>query len=125
MSRDRAIFEPLSEHVIVDTELLTILRLSAAGSIGLVIENLHCIVCHIDRIHDARHSNPLTVTKVGVREVSLIGGVSTRQYAISAEHDRESAVEHEFYEEINAADGEVIEIVDERGVPVRLFEVDE
>jgi hypothetical protein len=78
-----------------------------------------------DKIELDCKEEPLTVTKVGVREISLIRDDSTRQYAIAAEHDRENAIKHEFYEEINAADGEVIEIVDERGVPVRVFEVDQ
>jgi hypothetical protein len=77
-----------------------------------------------DRIELNCKATPLTVTKVGVRVISLVGGDATRQYAIAAEHDRADAIEHEFYESINVADGTVIEILDERGVPVRVFEVD-
>jgi len=76
-----------------------------------------------DQIELDSHTNPLTVTFVGVRDISLPNGDTARQYAIEAEHDRADARTHEIYESINLADGSVIELVDGRGVPVRVFEV--
>ena len=76
-----------------------------------------------DRIVLDSHATPLTVQFVGVRTKSTLQG-TTQQYAIEAEHDRANAVTHDLYEQYNLADGSVIQIVDGRGRPVRVFEGD-
>lgn len=75
-----------------------------------------------DQISLEGHQTPLTVEFVGVREREIIDGTTT-QYASEASHDRENARTYELYEQINLADGSVIQIVDEGGRPVRVYEV--
>jgi hypothetical protein len=77
-----------------------------------------------DKIELDDHATPLTVQFVGVKERSTVDGTTT-QYALKAEHDRADARTYELYEQINLADGSTIQIVDGRGCPVRVFEVDE
>jgi hypothetical protein len=67
------------------------------------------------------HATSLTVTATGVSEQSLLTGETETVHTIAAKHDREDAVEHEIAESINIADGTTMELVDERGCPVRLF----
>jgi len=74
-----------------------------------------------DRLRMEGHQTPLTVLQVGVREVELATGETTRQYAVAATHDRSDAVEHELIEQINLVDGTTLGVVDDRGCPVRVF----
>ena len=75
-----------------------------------------------DQIAVEGHTQPLTVEFVGVRKVETIEGPA-QQHAIGAVHDRENARTHEVYEKINLVDGSIIELVDEHGKPLRVFEV--
>jgi len=75
-----------------------------------------------DQIAVEGHTQPLTVEFVGEREIKTIEG-KVQQHAIGADHDRENARTQEVYEKINIADGSVIELVDERGKPIRVYEV--
>ena len=75
-----------------------------------------------DQIAVEGHTQPLTVEFVGMREVETIEGPA-QQHAIGAVQDRENARTHEVYEKINLADGSIIELVDERGKPLRVYEV--
>lgn len=73
-----------------------------------------------DTITLACRATPLTVEQVGVRDISLATGDSARQYAVAATCDR-SGRTFELIEQINVVDGSTIEIVDDRGSPVRVF----
>jgi len=73
-----------------------------------------------DKLTLACRATPLTVEQVGVRDISLATGDSARQYAVAATCDR-SGRTFELVEQINVVDGSTIEIVDDRGSPVRVF----
>jgi hypothetical protein len=73
-----------------------------------------------DTITLACRATPLTVEQVGVRDISLATGDTARQYAVAATCDR-TGTTFELIEQINIADGSTIEIVDDRGSPVRVF----
>ena len=68
------------------------------------------------------HQTPLTVEFVGVRQREIIDGTTT-QHALEARDDREDARCYGLYEQINLAGGSVIQIVDDTGRPVRVYEV--
>lgn len=75
-----------------------------------------------DQICVEVHPTPLTGKFVGVRQREIIDG-TTKQYALEASHDREDAHGYDLYEQINLADGNGIQILDDGGQPVRVYEV--
>ncbi len=68
------------------------------------------------------HSTPLIIGFVGVRRQDIIDS-TTKQYALKTSHGRADAKSHELCEQINLADGSVIQTIDIDGQPVRTFEV--
>jgi hypothetical protein len=76
-----------------------------------------------DQIRLEGHQTPLIVEFVGVVERETVDGTTT-QYTVEASQYRDDARCYELYEQINLADGDVIQIVDDGGRPVRVYEVE-
>ena len=75
-----------------------------------------------DQIQLEGHNTIITVGLGDFQEQDIIDS-TTKQYALKTSHGRADVKSHELCEQINLADGNVIQTIDIDGQPVRMFEV--